>query len=79
MTAVDLEALQAGNRRALARAITLVESSLAAHRESAQTLLETLLPKTGNSIRVGISGVPGVGKSTFIEAFGLYLISQGKR
>jgi LAO/AO transport system kinase len=79
MAGIDLEALKAGNRRALAKAITLVESSLSAHRERAQELLETLLPATGNSLRVGISGVPGVGKSTFIEAFGLYLISQGKR
>lgn len=79
MAGIDLDALKAGNRRALAKAITLVESSLSAHRERAQELLETLLPATGNSLRVGISGVPGVGKSTFIEAFGLYLISQGKR
>ena len=60
MAAVDTDALRAGNRRALAKAITLVESSLADHREGAQQLLEALLPYTGNSIRVGISGVPGV-------------------
>lgn len=79
ISAVDPQALQRGDRRALAKAITLVESCLEPHREQAQQLLESLLPATGNSIRVGISGVPGVGKSTFIETFGLYLIEQGKR
>jgi LAO/AO transport system kinase len=74
-----LEPLLSGNRRALAKAITLVESKLESHREQAQGILEQVLPHSGNSIRIGISGVPGVGKSTFIEAFGLYLISQGKR
>jgi LAO/AO transport system kinase len=71
--------VRAGNRRALAKAITLVESTRADHQEAAQRLLERLLPHTGKAARVGISGVPGVGKSTFIEAFGLYLIGQGKR
>lgn len=69
----------AGNRRALAKAITLVESHRPEHIEQGQQLLDELLPHTGNSIRIGISGIPGVGKSTFIEAFGLYLIAQGKR
>lgn len=77
--AIDIEALRGGQRRALAKAITLVESTLARHRDEAQQVLEAVLPATGNSIRIGISGVPGVGKSTFIEAFGLYLIAQGKR
>ncbi|BFM10611.1 methylmalonyl Co-A mutase-associated GTPase MeaB [Simiduia litorea] len=77
--AVDIELLKQGNRRALAKAITLVESKLDSHRLEAQTLLETLLPDTGNSIRIGISGIPGVGKSTFIEAFGKHLISLGKK
>ena len=76
---IDAAALRAGNRRALAKAITLIESSRAAHRERAQALLEALLPYTGNSIRIGISGAPGVGKSTFIEAFGARLLSAGKR
>ncbi len=76
---IDIDQLLAGNRRALAKAITLVESRLDAHRDEAQRLLEQVLPKSGNSIRVGITGIPGVGKSTFIEALGLYLISQGKR
>jgi LAO/AO transport system kinase len=79
MTTFDLQALLKGNRRALAKAITLVESKLDSHREQAQEILEQILPQSGNSIRIGITGVPGVGKSTFIEAFGLYLISQGKR
>ena len=76
---IDVEALNQGNRRALAKAITLVESKKLEHRAQAQELLEAVLPNTGNSIRVGITGIPGVGKSTFIEAFGQYLISQGKR
>ena len=76
---IDLEKLKGGNRRALAKAITLVESKLDQHRIDAQDILNQLLPYTGNSIRIGISGVPGVGKSTFIEAFGQYLIRQGKK
>jgi LAO/AO transport system kinase len=75
---VNTELLRQGNRRALAKAITLVESTLDHHRQDAQEILDALLPYTGNSIRIGISGVPGVGKSTFIEAFGLALIAQGK-
>jgi LAO/AO transport system kinase len=73
------EGVRQGERRALAKAITLVESTRADHQQAAQRLLELLLPHTGQAARVGISGVPGVGKSTFIEAFGLYLIGQGKR
>lgn len=69
----------AGNRRALAKAITLIESHHPDHIERGQQLLDELLPHVGNSIRIGISGIPGVGKSTFIEAFGLFLIEQGKR
>jgi len=64
------ERLLKGDRRALARAITLVESIRADHRDMAQALLSRCLPHTGNSIRIGISGTPGVGKSTFIETFG---------
>ena len=63
---VDIDALRAGNRRALARAITLVESQNPAHRPAANALLDSLMPYTGTSTRLGISGVPGVGKSTFI-------------
>lgn len=76
---IDVEALKQGNRRALAKAITLVESKKLDHRAQAQELLEAVLSNTGNSIRIGITGIPGVGKSTFIESFGQYLISQGKR
>jgi LAO/AO transport system kinase len=76
---IDLEALKRGNRRALAKAITLVESKLDKHRVEAQGVLNQLLPETGNSIRIGISGIPGVGKSTFIEAFGQHLIQRGKK
>ena len=79
MTGFNLALLLEGNRRALAKAITLVESKLDSHREQAQDILEQVLPHSGHSIRIGITGVPGVGKSTFIEAFGLHLIEQGKR
>jgi LAO/AO transport system kinase len=68
-----------GNRRALAKGITLVESSRAEDTEDAQTLVNQLLPHTGRARRIGITGVPGVGKSTFIEAFGLMLIDKGLR
>ena len=67
------------DRRALAKAITLIESTRTDHRTQADTLLNTLLPRTGQSLRLGISGVPGVGKSTFIETLGLHLIAQGHR
>jgi LAO/AO transport system kinase len=78
--AASLEAgVRAGNRRALAKAITRIESTRADHRLLADELLTALLPHTGWSLRLGISGVPGVGKSTFIEALGLYLIAQGHR
>jgi LAO/AO transport system kinase len=66
-------------RRAIAKAITLLESTRTDHRAQADDLLTSLLPHTGKSFRLGISGVPGVGKSTFIEALGLYLIAQGHR
>src|SRR5512133_3588532 len=66
-------------RRAIAKAITLLESTRFDHRLQADELLTALLPHTGKSFRLGISGVPGVGKSTFIEALGLYLIAQGHR
>ena len=66
-------------RRAIAKAITLLESTRADHRAQADELLTVLLPHTGKSLRLGISGVPGVGKSTFIEALGLHLIGLGHR
>jgi len=68
-----------GDRRALARAITLVESTKTDDQKQSEDLLGTLLPRTGGAVRIGISGAPGVGKSTFIEAFGLHLTGQGKK
>lgn len=80
MTPEELaERIRRGDRRALAKGITLVESTRADHRELTARLLELIMPYTGNSIRVGISGVPGVGKSTFIESFGNFVIGQGHR
>ena len=73
------EGILAGDRRALAKAITLVESQREEDRETAQTLLSQLLPHTGKSVRIGVTGVPGVGKSTFIEAFGQHVIGAGHR
>ena len=69
----------AQQRRAIAKAITLLESTRTDHRAQADELLTALLPHTGKSFRLGISGVPGVGKSTFIEVLGLHLIAQGHR
>lgn len=81
MPAADVErlaaGLEAGDRRALARAITLVESTRADHRHDATAVLDQVLPRTGTAVRVGISGPPGVGKSTFIEAFGTSLTAEG--
>jgi LAO/AO transport system kinase len=74
-----IDALQGGDRRALARAITLVESTRADHRDEAATLLAAALPLSGDAVRVGITGPPGVGKSTFIEALGMHVLSLGHR
>lgn len=68
-----------GNRTILGRAITLVESSLQKHYVLAQKIIERCIPFSGNSIRIGITGIPGVGKSTFIETFGKHLTSQGRK
>lgn len=73
------DGVRAGQRASIARAITLVESRRADHREQAQHLLATLLPDTGGAQRVGISGVPGVGKSTFIDQLGVNLVADGHR
>ena len=73
------ERIGQGDRRALAKGITLVESTRPDHRDQAAALLELIMPHTGDSIRLGISGVPGVGKSTFIESFGNHVIDQGHR
>jgi LAO/AO transport system kinase len=74
-----MDGVRAGERRALAKSITLLESTRADHRVRADALLNALLPHTGHGMRLGISGVPGVGKSTFIEALGLALIAKGHR
>jgi LAO/AO transport system kinase len=73
------EGIRAGERRALARGITLIESTHPEDAADAREILRELLPETGKSKRIGITGVPGVGKSTFIEAFGLFLIGEGHR
>ena len=74
-----IDGVLARNRRALAKSITLIESTRTDHQQRAQQVINALLQHTGNSIRIGISGVPGVGKSTFIETFGRFLIAQGMR
>ncbi|MBC7572343.1 MAG: methylmalonyl Co-A mutase-associated GTPase MeaB [Spirosoma sp.] len=74
-----IDGVLAGNRLVLSRAITLAESQLAQDQVLARQVLEGVLPQTGNSVRVGITGVPGVGKSQFIEAFGTYLTGLGHR
>lgn len=83
MSATDVKklvkAVLGGDRRALAQAITLIESTRPEDRQAAMKLLEKLAPRTGKSIRVGISGVPGVGKSTFIESLGNHLIDAGHK
>ncbi len=68
-----------GNRKALAKTITLVESSLPKHQDLITNVIDRILPFTGNAIRVGITGVPGVGKSTFIESLGMLLVERGQR
>src|SRR5580692_1292894 len=74
-----VEGVRAGDRAVLGRAISLVESNARAHYDLAQEVLTRLLPHTGRAQRVGISGVPGVGKSTFIEALGTNLTGNGHR
>ncbi|WP_321368740.1 methylmalonyl Co-A mutase-associated GTPase MeaB [uncultured Desulfuromusa sp.] len=73
------DGVRSGNIRSLAKAITLIESRNSDHSRDATTLLDTLLLDSGDSIRIGISGVPGVGKSTFIEALGMHLLQQGHK
>ena len=69
-----LEGIRKNDRAVLGRALTLVESNRADDRDAAQSLLKALLPDTGSAFRIGITGVPGVGKSTFIETLGLHLV-----
>lgn len=76
-TAQYIEGILSGNRTILGRSITLIESNLTEHSNQAQEIIEKCLPHTGKSIRIGITGVPGAGKSTFIESIGNYIITQG--
>ena len=71
--------IEAGDRRQLARTITLIESTLPAHQEAARAIIDQLLPRTGSAVRLGITGVPGAGKSTFIESFGTMLTGMGHK
>ena len=81
--AIDIKTLakdlRAGHRAALARAITLIESRRADHQAAARDLVQALLPDTGKAVRVGITGSPGVGKSTTIDALGMFLIEHGHK
>jgi LAO/AO transport system kinase len=72
-----IDGVLAKNRRIISKTITLIESSLPAHQKMAKTIVDGLLPHAGNAVRIGITGVPGVGKSTYIESFGLQLVQQG--
>lgn len=74
-----VDGILAGNITILSQAVTLVESSIPSHQETAQAIIEKCLPSSGNSIRVGITGVPGAGKSTSIDAFGMFLLDIGKK
>ena len=74
-----IDGVLARKRTMLARTITMIESALPEHQEMAQKVLDALIPHAGNAVRVGITGVPGVGKSTFIESFGMMLVEQGHR
>jgi len=74
-----IDGVLAQNRRIVAKTITLIESSLASHQERAKAIVDALLPHAGLAVRIGITGVPGVGKSTYIESFGLQLVEQGHR
>lgn len=78
-TEAYIDGIRQGDRFVLSRAITLIESRLPADREQADAVLQAILPYTGNSIRIGITGVPGVGKSTFIERFGTLITGYGKK
>jgi LAO/AO transport system kinase len=74
-----IDGVLAQNRRIVAKTITLIESSLPSHHEKAKAVVDALLPYAGKAVRIGITGVPGVGKSTYIESFGLQLVKQGHR
>ncbi len=74
-----IDGVRQANRRILAKTITLIESAHPAHRDLARTIMERLLPDTGRAVRLGITGVPGVGKSTFVESFGMMLVEDGHK
>ncbi|WP_235872246.1 methylmalonyl Co-A mutase-associated GTPase MeaB [Siminovitchia acidinfaciens] len=74
-----VDAILSGDRTILSRAITLIESNAGRHKKTAEEILQSLLPRAGKSVRIGITGVPGAGKSTFIESFGLLLCNKGHR
>ena len=74
-----IDGVLSGDRRMISKTITLIESSLNRHRELARTILDTLLPHSGQAVRLGITGVPGVGKSTFVESLGMFLVRSGHR
>jgi len=74
-----IDGVLAKNRRIVAKTITLIESSLASHQKKAKVIIDALLPYAGKAVRIGITGVPGVGKSTYIESFGMQLVNQGHR
>lgn len=74
-----IKGIKSGDKRLIGKAITLVESKKAEHRNQAEELLKEIMPFTGNSVRIGITGVPGAGKSTFIESFGKLAIKNGKK
>ena len=79
MTGALADGVRAGDRRAISQAITLAESRRADHRQQARDLLDELLPATGGAVRIGLSGAPGAGKSTLVEALGLHAIDAGHR
>ncbi len=74
-----IDGVLAKNRRIVAKTITLIESSLSSHQKKAKVIIDALLPYAGKAVRIGITGVPGVGKSTYIESFGMQLVNQGHR
>ena len=75
----EIEAIRQGDRQAMAKTITLLESKRPEKAEQGRTILEALVPHTGQSMRVGVTGPPGVGKSSFIESLGIYLLERGHR
>lgn len=77
--AAYIEGVLAGDRVILSRAITIIESNLESDKAIAKEIIQAILPKSGNSIRIGVTGVPGVGKSTFIETFGKHLVAKGNK